>query len=336
MILITGATGLLGSHLTATLLIQNKNVRALYRHQSKIENTRQILSYYTNDVDKYFSQIEWYEADVTDYFSLQEAFTGITEVYHCAGMISFDEKDSKQLYAINAEGTAYVINTCLEKGVKKFCHVSSVATLQVQANKTYINEFSVWKTASGNSSYAITKYRSEFEAWRGAAEGLQVLVVNPSVILGAGCWGQSSTQIITRCYNGLPVYTEGITGYVDVRDVATCMIKLMDENKFGQRYILNSENVSFKEITHQLQRNFEKPLSKLKAGKLLLNIALVADIIKSVFTQKRPGLTRNIVRSAQSRSFYDNTRVQRELAYTFIPVKESLAHVANLYKKEQK
>ena len=336
MILITGATGLLGSHLTAALLIQGKKVRALYRNKSKIENTKQILSYYTNEVEKYFSQIEWYEADVTDYFSLQIAFTGVTEVYHCAGLVSFDEQDNKLLYAINAEGTAHVINTCLENGVEKFCHVSSVATLQVQANKKYINEFSVWKTSSGNSSYAITKFRGEFEAWRGAAEGLQVVVVNPSVILGAGCWGQSSTELITQCYKGLPIYTEGITGYVDVRDVVSCMIRLMAENKFGQRYILNSENVSFKEVTHQLQKNFGKPISKIKAGKFLLNTALIVDAIKCLLTQKRPRLTQNIVRSAQSKSFYDNTKVHTELNYKFIPVKESLAYVAALYKKEQK
>jgi dihydroflavonol-4-reductase len=332
VILITGATGLLGSHLTAALVMQNKKVRALYRHQSKIENTKQILAYYTAEVEKYFSLIEWHEADVTDYFSLQDAFTNVTEVYHCAGMVSFNEADSKQMYAINADGTAHVINTCLEKGVQKFCHVSSVATLQIEANKKYIDEFSVWKTAAGNSSYAITKYRGEFEAWRGAAEGLNVLVVNPSVILGAGCWGQSSTQLITRCYNGLPVYTEGITGYVDVRDVANCMIKLVNENKFGHRYILNAENCSFKHITHQLQQNFGKPTSKIKAGTLLLNVALYGDAFLSTITGKKRAFTKSMLQSAQNKHYYDNTKVSKELNYTFIPVKDSLTHVADLYK----
>ncbi|MHB8259220.1 MAG: NAD-dependent epimerase/dehydratase family protein [Bacteroidia bacterium] len=335
MILVTGATGLLGSHLTAALLMQNKKVRALYRNKSKIENTKQILSYYTNDVENYFSQIEWYEADVTDYFSLQEAFIGVTEVYHCAGLVSFDENDSKQLYTINAEGTAHVINTCLENGVTKFCHVSSVITLQMQANKKYIDEFSVWKTASGNSSYAISKYRGEFEAWRGAAEGLKVLVVNPSVILGAGCWGQSSTQLITRCYKGLLFYTEGTTGYIDVRDVASCMIRLMDENKFGHRYILNSENHSFKEVTHQLQKNFNKPTSKLKAGKFLLNMALIGDTLLSLLTRKKPTLSKSLILAAQNKSYYDNSKVCEELNYKFISVKESLDYVAGAYKKTE-
>jgi nucleoside-diphosphate-sugar epimerase len=334
VILVTGATGLLGSHLTAALLMQNKKVCALYRDKSKIENTKKILSYYTDEVDTYFSKIKWFEADVTDYFSLQEPFTNVTEVYHCAGLVSFDEKDDKQLYAINAEGTEHVINTCLEKGIKRFCHVSSVATLQIEANKKYVDEFSVWKTSSGNSSYAITKYRGEFEAWRGAAEGMNVLVVNPSVILGAGCWGQSSTQIVTRCYKGLPIYTEGVTGYIDVRDVVNCMTRLMDENKFGQRYILNSENCSFKEITHQLQQNFNKPTSKIKAGKFLLNAALVFSIITNIFSRKKSFITKNVIQSAQKKTYYDNTKVCKELNYQFVPVKESLKYVASLYKKE--
>lgn len=320
----------------AALLLQDKKVRALFRDKAKIENTRQILSYYTNETAKYFSQIEWYEGDITDYFSLKEAFTEVTEVYHCAGLISFNEHDSKQLYAVNAEGTAHVINTCLEKGVQKFCHVSSVATLQVQTHKKYIDEFSVWKTASGNSSYAITKYRGEFEAWRGAAEGLNVLVVNPSFILGGGCWGQSSTQIITRCYDGLPVYTEGITGYVDVRDVVTCMIKLMDANKFGQRYILNAENNSFKEVIHQLQKEFNKSTSKIKAGWFLLNAALAASAIKSLFTQKSSAITKNTIQTLQSKNYYDNSKVCKELSFQFRSVKESLIYVADLYKEYRK
>ena len=335
MILITGATGLLGSHLTAALLLQNRRVRALYRDEKKKENIREVLTYYTPNGNEYFSQIEWVEGDITDFFSIQDAFVGIQEVYHCAGLVSFDESDHKNLYAINADGTAHVINTCLDKGISKFCHVSSVATLQVEAHKKYIDELSVWKTASGNSSYAISKYRGEFEAWRGAAEGLNVLVVNPSLILGAGCWGQSSSKLITRCYEGLPFYSEGITGYVDVRDVVSCMIQLMDENKFGQRYILNAENCSFKEVIQHLQKQFNKPVSKLKAGNLLLHLAWMADKLYSLFSRRKPELSKNIILSATSKSYYDNTKVCKELNYKFLPVNESLFYVADWYQKER-
>jgi len=331
VILVTGATGLVGGHLTATLVLQGKKVRAVYRDKKKIENVREVLSFYTPEMEKYFSKIEWVPADVTDVFSLEDALTGMEEVYHCAGLVSFNEADQQQLQKINAEGTANVINIALEKGIKKFCHVSSVATLQVQANKKYIDEFSVWKTTSGNSSYAISKYRGEFEAWRGMSEGLNVMVVNPSLILGAGCWGQSSGELITRTQKGIPFYTEGITGYVDVRDVANCMIKLMDENKFGSRYILNAENLSFYDLSTELRRLFGKKPSKFKAGSFLLNLARYSDGIRALLTGKRRIVTKNIVMSVLGKNHYDNSKVCKELNYSFIPVNESLAYVAEKY-----
>jgi dihydroflavonol-4-reductase len=331
MVLVTGATGLIGGHLTAALVMQGRKVRAMYRDKNKIENVREIFSFYSGESEKYFSQIEWIEADVTDVFSLEDALTGVEEVYHCAGLVSLSESDKQQLQKINGEGTANVINISLEKNVKKFCHVSSVATLQIQANKKYIDEFSVWRTASGNSSYAISKYRGEFEAWRGMSEGLNVIVVNPSVVLGAGCWGQSSGKIISQMHKGISFYTEGITGYVDVRDVANCMIKLMDENKFGTRYILNSENLSFQYLSNELRRLFGKGPAKFKAGKFLLNLARFADALKALFAGSNRVITKNIVISAQDKNYFDNSKIRHELSYTFMPVSESLAYVSQKY-----
>ncbi len=332
MILVTGATGLVGGHLVASLVMQGKKVRATYRTKSKIENTIEIFSFYPELInEKSFSQVEWVEVDVTDVFSLEAALTGVDEVYHCAGLVSFVDSDSKQLHKINAEGTANVINISLEKGVKKFCHVSSVATLQVQANKKYIDELSVWKTASGNSTYAISKYRGEFEAWRGMSEGLNVVVVNPSFVLGAGCWGQSSGELIMRMHKGVPVYTSGVTGYVDVRDVATCMIKLMDENKFGSRYILNAENLSFYDVTTELKRLFGKKPAKIKVGSFLLNLARHADFFRALFTEKRRIVTKDIVASALTKNYFDNTKICKELGYSFTTVNQSLAFSAEKY-----
>lgn len=331
MILVTGATGLLGGHLVANLLLQGRKVRAMYRNEQKIKCTKEILSYYTPDHEELFSRIEWVEGDITDVFSLEDALSGVDEVYHCAGFVSFHESDAKQLHKINAEGTANVINIALEKKIKKFCHVSSVATLQVQANKTYIDELSVWKTASGNSSYAISKYSGEFEAWRGLSEGLNVVVVNPSLIIGAGCWGQSSGELITRAYKWLPFYTEGITGYVNVKDVANCMVRLMDENKFGERYILNSENVSFFDVISALRKNFNKKPVRLKAGSFIMNSARFGDAIVSMLIGKRRMVTKDIITSALARNFYDNSKICRELNYVFSPMKKTLEEVCKTY-----
>lgn len=330
MILVTGATGLIGGHLTAALLLQGKRVRAAYRNESKKKNIREILSFYTPEPDTYFSRIEWVQLNVTDVFSIEDALMGVEEVYHCAGLVSFNEADRQQLHKINGEGTANIINVCLEEKVKKFCHVSSVATLQVQANKKYIDELSVWKTASGNSSYSISKYRGEFEAWRGMSEGMQVVVVNPSMVLGPGCWGQSSGEFLTRTKKGIPFYTEGITGYVDVRDVAGCMIKLMDENKFGARYILNSENLSFRKVTTELRRLTGKGPAPLKAGKILMHLAMYADGLGSFIAGKKRTITKNVINSALGQNYYDNSRICKELNYKFTPVNETLQYVSAL------
>jgi len=331
MILVTGATGLLGGHLTASLVLQGKMVRAMYRNREKIACAKEILSFYTSETDKYFGQIEWVEADVSDVFSLEEALDGVEEVYHCAGLVSFHESDAKLLHKINGEGTANMINMSLEKKIKKFCHVSSVATLQVQANKKYIDELSVWKTASGNSSYAISKYRGEFEAWRGLSEGLNVVVVNPSLVMGAGCWGQSSGELITRAHKWLPFYTDGVTGYVDVKDVANCMVRLMDENRFGERYILNAENISFLEVISQLRKNFSKKPVSLKAGTFIMHSARYADTIFSMLTGKKRMITRDIITSALDRNYYDNSKICRELNYVFSPIDKTLQEVCKTY-----
>lgn len=331
MILVTGATGLLGGHLTAALLMQGRRVRALYRNKDKRRHTLDIISFYSPAAQELYDKIEWVEGDVTDIFSLEDALQGVDEVYHCAGMVSFHESDSKLLHKINGEGTANMVNVALERRVKKFCHVSSVATLQVQANKKYIDELSVWKTSSGNSSYAISKYRGEFEAWRALSEGLNVVVVNPSLIIGAGCWGQSSGELITRAYQWLPFYTSGTTGYVDVKDVVACMVRLMEENKFGERYILNSENLTFKEVIALLRNNFNKPPVRLKAGAPLMHAARYADAIFSMLSGRRRMITKDIITSALARNFYDNSKICRELNYVFSPMEKSFAEVCKTY-----
>lgn len=331
MILVTGATGLLGGHLAAALLLQGRRVRALYRTPEKQMRAREILSFYTPEADRLFAQIEWVQGDVTDVFSLMDAMEDVDEIYHCAGLVSFHDSDSKVLHKINGEGTANMVNIALEKEIKKFCHVSSVATLQVQANRKYIDELSVWKTSSGNSAYAISKYRAEFEAWRGLSEGLNVVVVNPSVIIGAGCWGQSSGELITRTHQWLPFYTAGTTGYVDVKDVVNCMVRLMDENKFGERYILNAENLSFGEVIGHLRQNFNRPPVRLKAGSFLMHSARYADSFISVLSGRRRMVTKDIITSALARNFYDNSKICRELNYVFSPMEKTLAEVCKTY-----
>jgi dihydroflavonol-4-reductase len=248
MNLITGATGLVGAHVALQLLQQNKSVVAIKRDVSDISKTKKLFSYYTSDANILFNKIKWVDADVCDIYSLLDALEGIETVYHCAGFVSFNSKDNKQMHRINAEGTANVVNACLEKNIKALCHVSSIATLQNPDITKNIDESVYWKSSPNASDYAISKYNGEREVWRGTEEGLNAVIVNPGIILGPGFWHQSSGKLIETCYKGNPFYTNGSSATIDAKDVASCMIQLTEKKEFSKRFVLIENNYSFKEI----------------------------------------------------------------------------------------
>jgi dihydroflavonol-4-reductase len=331
VILVTGATGLIGSHLTCKLLLEGRSVSVLRRKESSQRNIIEVAGLYSDQPEILLSKLKWIEGDVTDIFSLIDAMQGIDEVYHCAGFVSFDARDSKKLMSINSEGTANAINAALECGVSKFCHVSSVATLPNHDNKPEINESIYWKSSPLNSLYAISKYGGEREAWRGVEEGLNVVIVNPSVVIGPGCWGQSSSRLIDECHKGISVFTDGTTGYVDVRDVADSMIMLMNKNCFGQRYILSSENMNFRTIFDLFHEQFSRPKAKYNVGKNVLTLGRWFDSLYCRCTKTERRLTKDVVRAALDKNYYSSTKVSGETGIKFIPVKDSIQFTAQAY-----
>lgn len=335
MVLVTGATGLIGSHLTCRLLQQGKKVVALKRKESSLKHLEQVGKIYGLTSQQLHSEIQWAEGDVNDIYSLIDAMSGVDEVYHCAGMVSFDKKHEKLLLKVNAEGTANMINAALDCGVKKFCHVSSVATLPNHDNKKIIDESVYWKSSPLNSSYAISKYGAEREAWRGVEEGLNVVIVNPAVVLGAGCYGQSSSRLIDECYKGIKVYTEGVAGYIDVRDVVSCMLSLMEKNLFGQRYILSAENLEFVTVFNLFHKAFGRPDAKHKVGKHGLSMGSWLDAVYSSFTGKERRLTPDIAKAALEKSYFNNEKIRNTLHPQFIPIRESVEWIAADYLKNR-
>ena len=244
MILVTGATGLVGSHLMLQLLQDNQPVSAIYRTNHSIQNTRSVFALYGHEA--LFDRIDWIEADITDIPALEFAFRNIDYVYHCAACISFDPADEELLRKTNIEGTANVVNFCLQYGIKKLCYVSSIAALgDLKEGEQTITEETEWNPEKSHSDYAISKYGAEMEIWRGQQEGLEVVIVNPGVILGPLFWESGSGEIFTRVANGLLFYTKGTTGFTTVEDVVTIMTKLMESDVHGERFIIISKNVSF-------------------------------------------------------------------------------------------
>ncbi|MBD3723543.1 MAG: NAD-dependent epimerase/dehydratase family protein [Flavobacteriaceae bacterium] len=310
MILVTGATGLVGSHLLVKLLQENEVVRAIYRNEKSLNTVQNVFKYY-NEI-KLFNKIEWIKADINDVPSLEIAFRNITRVYHCAAFISFDPKDEEQLFKVNIEGTANVVNCCIDFGIEKLCYVSSVAALGNAANNNLIiTEETEWNPEKRRNEYAISKYAGEMEVWRGFQEGLKVVIVNPGVIFGYG-------------FPNNPFYTKGKFGIVAVEDLVNCMTKLMNSSISGERYTIVAENIKFQEALNTIADALKLKRPFIYASESLTSIAWRLDWFLSLILRKKRILTRLTAKSSHSLSEYDTTKIKNTLDYNFLDMKEYL------------
>ncbi len=321
MILITGATGLLGSHLAQALVKQGRQVSALYRSS--------IPSYEGAD------KIAWIQGDILDIIALEKALTGITQVYHCAATVSFNPKKTKLLYQTNVEGTANVVNACLNAGVQKLVHVSSVAALGRLNRDAAIDEDMQWTPKTNNSEYGRSKYLAEMEVWRGIGEGLPAVIVNPSIILGAGDWNNGSSQIFKTAYDEFKWYTDGITGFVDVEDVAAAMQLLMQNDVSGQRFILNAANISYRELFTAVAACFGKQPVRKKVTPALAGIIWRIEAVKYLFTGISPLLTRETAASAQAKVIFKNGKLLKAFPdFKYRPLNDTIFRICKQLQKK--
>ena len=325
MILITGATGLVGSHLAMNLLEDSENIRAIYRNPASMAKAENLFRLQGNK--SLFGKIEWVCADITDMPALEKAFAGVTEVYHCAAMISFDPNDERQLRKTNIEGTANIVNCCLEFGVKKLCYVSSIAALgDPKDSASVIDEETEWNPEFAHSDYAISKYGAEMEVWRGFQEGLQVAVVNPGIILGEGFWNEGSGEIFTKVKNGLPFYTKGTTGFVTVNDVVKMLRELMQSTISGERFIAVAEILSFESILKSVANAIDVKAPPMHAKPWLTNIVWRFDWLLCRFGRKR-AITKAMARSLHKKTAFSNGKAKSQLHFEFEDVETAVKSV---------
>jgi dihydroflavonol-4-reductase len=335
MILVTGGTGLVGTHLLHDLTKSGKKVRALKRNSSDISNVKKVFSYYSADSENLLKNIEWVNADLSDVYSLLEAMEGVTEVYHCAAMVSFETKKEAEMMKINIEGTANMVNAALEKNISKFCHVSSIAAIGRAERGELTTEETFWKSSPDNSNYSISKYGAEREVWRAAEEGLNVIIVNPSLIIGGGNWTQSSSNMFSKGHKGIKYYSSGENGFVDVRDVSALMIKLMNSNIFNQRFLLNAENDSFKNYFDIMHEAFGKSKPSIKAGAFLTGFAWRAEKVRCALTAATPLITKETAQSANRISRFSNEKIVKAFPdFKFILMEQSVKDTCKLYLKD--
>jgi dihydroflavonol-4-reductase len=331
MILVTGGTGLLGAQLLLDLTKSGKKVRALKRATSSLATVHLLFAEQRHLLDN----IEWVDGDVTDYFSVQDAMQGVTEVYHCAAMVSFHQRDRKQMMKVNSDGTAHLVNAAMEAGVQKFCHVSSVAAIGRGEEGKMIDENNVWKISKYNSNYAISKYSAEREVWRAMEEGLNAVIVNPTIIIGAGDWKTGSSQMFGQMGKGFRFYSEGENGFVDATDVNRCMMALMDRNRFGQRFIIVSENLTYREVFNMIADSLKKRRPSIRVNKFLSNLGWRLEVVRSFIIRNQPLITKETAESSQLRWTYSNKKIKQELGIEFMPIKDSVERTTRLFVKSQ-
>ncbi len=327
MILVTGGTGLVGAQLLFDLAASGQRVRALRRETSSDEILNRIFHTDSNRLQL----IDWVTGDVLDLFSLEAAFQDIKTVYHCAAFISFDPAERSIMQKINVTGTANMVNLALDKKTKQFCHLSSVAALGRSPMEHEINENNHWKTSSLNSIYAISKYGAEREVWRGIEEGLNAVIINPSIILGPGNWTSGSGQIFSNIYKGLPFYTNGKTGFVDVRDVSRCAIGLIQKQVSGERFIISAENLTYKEVFFEVADRFNKKRPSIEAKPWMANLVWRLHRVLKFILRKKGLITKETAQNSMESWHYSNTKILSILPQEFIPIKKSIADTCSLY-----
>jgi nucleoside-diphosphate-sugar epimerase len=333
MILVTGGTGLVGAHLLLHLIeshsIGNEKVRAIYRNVTSIEKTKSLFATYKKE--SLFEQIEWIQADITEVPSLEIAFQNIDAVYHCAALISFDPKDEDILRKTNIEGTANIVNFSIAYQIKKLCFVSSIATLgDLLPHEKFITEETEWNPEKYHNDYAISKYGAEMEIWRGQQEGLEVIIVNPGVILGPGFREQGSGQLFTKVKKGLKFYTMGSTGFIAVIDVVRIAHQLMQSEIKNERFTLIASNSVFRDILNSMADALDVKQPEIHAKPFFMEILWRLDwFVSNVFQQKRK-LTKATAKASYSKNEYSNEKIKSTLNTRFIDIHQYIKEISNL------
>ncbi|MGB5229337.1 NAD-dependent epimerase/dehydratase family protein [Eudoraea sp.] len=330
MVLVTGGTGLVGSHLMLHLLTKGTSVKAIHRKNSNIQKVKEVFSYYHENSQVLFDKIQWIEADINDIPALELAFRGVTLVYHCAAFISFDPRDFNSLQKINKQGTENIVNVCIDKNIKKLCYVSSIATIGKSTTGELVNEEYEWNDTNANV-YASSKHYAEMEVWRGAQEGLSVVIVNPGLILGPGYWESGSGLLFKTVAKGMRYYFPGGTGFISVGDVIKIMVLLMDSPIKNERFIAVAENLSFKSILEIISLGFNRPPPKIGLKFWQLEVFWRIDWAINLFIPKKRKLTKQRLMSLRYPQLYDNLKVKEALNIEYEQIKSCVSFSCQKY-----
>ncbi len=331
MIFVTGGTGMLGSYLLWVLCKEGKEVKASKREGSSTKFVEKLFRDFNSE--HLLEQIEWVNTDLFSLENITENLKGSSRVYHCAAMISASPSKREEMIWNNSKISENVVNACLNAEVDKLCFVSSIAALGEDTFDGYITEKSIWKESENNSSYSVSKYFSELEAWRGITEGLKTVIINPSVILGAGDWEKGSPNLIKTLDDGLKYYTHGSSGFVYAMDVAKIMFLLMQDDKFiNQNYLVSAENIPYRSLFSNIAKNIQVKEPYKYANAFLTALAWRLEWVKSKLSKKDPLITKESARTAHKQRTYSANKLLNDLDFTFTPIDEAVKQICKQYR----
>lgn len=323
--LVTGASGFVGQHLVKLLAAKGIAVRALYNSTPPTQELQ-------------LPNVTWQQADLLDIYDVEAAFEGVSDVYHCAGIVSFQKKDKDKVLHFNVTATEHVVNEALERNIRKLVHVSSVASLgRGQEQNKVVTEEEQWEESTYNSVYAMSKHQAEFEVWRGCAEGLNAVIINPGIILGEGNWEEGSAKLIKEAYNEFPFYTDGINAFVDVKDVVQAMYLLMHSDIQEERFIMSTGNIAYKKLFTLMGKALGKRPPHIHASPWLTELVWRWEWLKSLFTKESPTVTKETASTAQRKVNYDNSKLLEYLPdFQYTPIENTVERMAKAYLADMK
>ena len=325
-IFVTGGTGLVGTHLLRQLVrTGHQRIRALRRPDSSLRGVADVAD-----------RIEWITGDLTDYSVLEEAMQGVDYVYHCAAVIDHRPSMAERMEAVNVTATTQLVNLALDTNVQRFIHVSSVAAIGRRPGLDLIDEKTDWQRSEWNSRYAVSKRAAELEVWRGQAEGLSVLIVNPSLILGPGRWEQGTGKWFANAYRGMRFYPAGGGGFVDVRDVADWMVAAVQQDVPDGRYILSAENLSYREVFNQIADALQRPRPATAVTPLIREAAWRWEALRTKITGGHPLVTRETARNSMRTFHYDGSLARRVLDFEYRPIQATIRDTAAAFLADKK
>ncbi len=324
MILVTGSTGLLGSHLLVELTLHDFKIRASYRNKAKIQEVEKLFQFYhKSQAKELFSKIEWIKCDLLDLSELNELFRDVEFVYHCSGKVSFCKTDFNACFRNNREVTANIVNYCLHSNVKKLCYVSSTAAIGNNPNGL-TTELDKWANGKTISGYSVSKFSAEKEVWRGIEEGLNAVIINPCVILGPGDWNESSLTIFKTAKRGISFFPSGRNAIVDARDVAKSMRLLMRSDIHSERFLCVGLNITFQDLFSELCLQFGNKAPSIYVPRwLTLIVSTISETFNRI-TGKKSGLSVETAYSAYKSIEYDNSKLKNAIEIEFHKLDETI------------